>query len=103
MMPYSDLFIWWVISISWSIAFLIMISVYLYAKSRTKRKQNNSEPTNVINVGKNFAFVWVLLGLLLLYISSVQIRSIEIFAAGNIIVETILILYVIRYRTEKPR
>jgi 4-hydroxybenzoate polyprenyltransferase len=35
-----DLFTWWAISISWSIAFLIVAGLYLYTSSRPKRKQN---------------------------------------------------------------
>jgi hypothetical protein len=34
-----DLFTWWVISISWSIAFLIGAGLYLYTNSKARRKE----------------------------------------------------------------
>jgi len=52
----------------------------------------------VINVGGNFIFVWILLGLLFFYIFSIKIGSAGIFATGNIVVEAILVLYLMRYR-----
>lgn len=55
----------------------------------------------MINVGKNFIFVWILLGLLFFYVFSIQIGSAGIFATGNIVVEVILVLYLMRYRKSK--
>jgi hypothetical protein len=49
---------------------------------------------------KNFMFVWVLLSLLVFYIVSIQIGSAAIFAAGNIVMEVILVIYLIRNRTK---
>ena len=53
------------------------------------------------NKVKDFVFVWVLLGLLIFYIVSIQIGSVLIFAAGNILVEVLLIAYLLRNRTKK--
>jgi len=95
------LFIWWAISISGGIAFLILISIYLYANSRTKRKESILTTANRLRLWKDFMFVWVLIGLLVFYIVSVNIGSAIIFAAGNIIVESILIVYLVKNRHEK--
>nr|MDO8134910.1 hypothetical protein [Candidatus Njordarchaeum guaymaensis] len=102
-MPYPELFIWWAISISWGITFLILVSIYLYANSRIRRKESSRTTANTVRLGKDFVFVWVLLGLLVFYIVSVNIGSAVIFAAGNIIVEAILIVYLAKNRHEKPR
>jgi len=96
-----DPFMWWAVSISGGIVFLILVSIYLYANSRIKRKESKNPMSNVFRFGKNFAFVWVLIGLLVFYIVSVNIGSVVIFAAGNIIVEAMLIVYLIRNRHEK--
>lgn len=93
-----DLFTWWIISISWSIAFLIVAGIYLYADSSTKRKENSRIKWNLVKLTKDFVFVWFLLGLLIFYIVSVKIGSSAIFAAGNIVVEAMLIAYVVRNR-----
>jgi hypothetical protein len=97
-----DLFAWWAISISGGIAFLILVSIYLYAKSRSKDTGSSGLKAKV-KVGKDFVFVWVLIGLLIFYIATVNIGSAIIFAAGNIIVESILIVYLIKNRQEKPK
>lgn len=97
-----DLFAWWAVSISGGIVFLILVSIYLYANSRSKGT-GSSRLKAKVKVGKDFAFVWVLVGLLVFYIASVNIGSAIIFAAGNIIVESILIVYLIKNRQEKPK
>ena len=96
-----DPFIWWIITISWSIAFLILVGIYLYAGSR--KRCNESTRTNSSKLGflTNFVFIWVLIGLLVFYIVSVNIGSSLIFAAGNIVVEVILIAYLMKNRREK--
>ncbi len=101
-MPYSDLFIWWVMSISWSIVFLTVASIYLYVDS-TKKKAGTSAHSKVRlpTVIKHFIFVWVLLGLLCLYIVSINRGSSLLFATGNIITEIVLIIYTFRNRTGK--
>ena len=101
-----DLFSWWVISISWSIVFLVLVSIYLYANSKTKRNMDKGETENRIKrLGKDFVFVWVLISLLVFYIVSVNVGSSALFAAGNIIIEVILIAYLAKskYRSEQTQ
>jgi len=100
-MPYPELFAWWAITISWSSVFLTMVSIYLYRTSRKKREEKNRKTPNVIRFGKDFIFVWVLLSLLILYIVSIDRGSPTLFAAGNILVEAILIAYILSSRTRK--
>ena len=95
-----DLFTWWIISISWSIVFMILVGVYLYADSSTKRNQNSKVKRNIVGLGKDFVFVWALLCLLGFYILSVDLGSATFFAVGNIAAEAILFLYVLRGRTK---
>ena len=92
-MLYSDLFTWWVICISWSAVFLTAVSVYLYVNSRKKERDVGRAMSNPVRLMKDFVFVWVLLGLLSLYIVSIDRGSSILFAAGNIVVEVILIAY----------
>ncbi|MGD0451516.1 MAG: hypothetical protein ABSA79_10755 [Candidatus Bathyarchaeia archaeon] len=94
---YSDLFSWWIYSISFSIAFLVVISIYLYANRCKKEKK-----TTALTHSKNFAFVWVLVSLLFFYIFSIKITSALVFAAGNIVVEVILITYLLKNGKKEP-
>ena len=96
-----DLFTWWAICISGGSIFLAFVSIYLYTSSRAKRNQGKQASKKAVTIVKNFIFVWILLSLLVFYIISINIGSLLIFAAGNIIVEALLILYLIRNRTEK--
>ena len=98
-MPYPELFAWWAISISSSIVFLTLVSVYLYANSRTRRTKSDQATPNVVTLGRNFIFVFVLIGLLLFYIFSIRVGSVLVFAVGNIAVEAILVAYLIRNKT----
>jgi di/tricarboxylate transporter len=106
-----DLFTWWVISISWSIAFLIVAGFYLYSISKAKRKEDTRVGTQLkakaLRISKNFIFVWILLGLLVFYIFSVQLGtgrlSESVFALGNIIVEALLVFYLFRNRDKTRR
>ncbi len=41
-------------------------------------------------------FVWILLALLMLYVVSIGERSSMLFAVGNIVVEILLVIYVVR-------
>jgi len=95
-MLYEDLFYWWAIAISWSSIFLVVIGIYLYTGSR-KRKNLSANP---VGLSKDLAFVWVLLGLLVLYLISIHLGSATLFAAGNIFVEAILMIYILKNRTE---
>jgi len=95
-----DLFAWWAVTISGGIVFLILVSIYLYTNSRVVRGESNKSTAGT-RLGKDFIFVWVLIGLLVFYIISVNIGSSMVFAAGNLIVEVMLIAYLIRNRREK--
>jgi len=94
---YSDLLGWWSISISWSAVFLIGVSLYLYW-DRRKRFTEGTQVLGRVKL-KDFVFVWILAGLLGLYIVSIYRTSSLVFAAGNLIVEAILIVYTIRNKS----
>lgn len=94
-----DLFTWWMISISFSIVFLTIVSMYLYASRICERPQEKTK-TKVKGALTNFVFVWVLIGLLIFYIVAVKFASALIFAVGNIIVEAILITYLFKQKTK---
>jgi hypothetical protein len=121
------LFTWWTISISWNIVFLILAGFYLYASSRAKRKEETRKENKremddehsararghktqlkvtVGKMAKNFIFVWILLGLLVFYIFSVQMGtgklSEAVFAGGNIAVEALLVFYLVKNRDKIP-
>jgi hypothetical protein len=97
------LFEWWAICISSSIAFLTLASIYIYVDSKGKEKKRSHAKT-LVTFPRDFIFVWVLFGLLALYIVSIDIGSAILFAAGNIFTEMVLVLYTVknRTRTEKP-
>ncbi len=94
-----SLFEWYVVTISWSIAFLIVASIFLYAKRRTPAGTTRT-PTTVSHMASDFVFVWVLISLLVFYVVTVIVKSTLLFAAGNIIVELLLLLYVFRNRAK---
>jgi len=96
-MVYADLFGWWIATITWSIAFPIAVSLYLY---RRRKREQPPKPTRRVGLLKDFAFVWFLLGLLGFYVVSVSQGSALLFAIGNIVVEGLLLLYVLRSGTE---
>ena len=91
-----DLFLWWAASISGGSVFLTLVSIYLYVSSRAKRKDESSLRRKPSRILTDFVFVWVLLGLLVFYIVSINIGSAAIFAVGNIIVEILLLVYLIK-------
>lgn len=96
-----DLFFWWAATITGGIAVLIAVSVYLYTSSRAICKESGKATAGKANPAKDFIFVWVLIGLLVFYIISVNIGSSLVFAAGNIAVEMFLIAYLVRNRQRK--
>jgi uncharacterized protein YacL len=112
--PTLDLFAWWALSISFSSIFLTMISIYLYSSNKKKRMdkiERHKDEADTAKLIKNFAFVWVLVGLLIFYIFSIQLAlsqstagtlSEVVFAIGNVVVEAFLILYLIRNREKMP-
>ena len=91
-----DLFLWWAASISGGSVFLTVVSIYLYISSRAKRKDERSMTKRPSRILTDFVFVWVLLGLLVFYIVSINIGSAAIFAVGNIIVEILLLVYLFK-------
>ena len=96
-MPYPELFNWWVTTISWSIVFLVCVSAYLYVRSGTKLRTSSNGKTKLL---RNFIFVWILLSLLLLYIISINRGSAILFAIGNIVVEAMLIIYLLKNKSK---
>lgn len=102
-MPYPDLFVWWVATISWSSVFLMVVSIYLYVNSRKKQAESNRATTSSVRLRKDFVFVWFLLGLLALYIVSIDRGSSILFAVGNIVVEAILIAYILKNKTDSKQ
>jgi len=95
-MQYSNLFFVWAMSISCSALFLIAVSIFLYVG----RNQRSTFKVSTSHVRLNdFVFVILLAGLLGLYIVSIERTSSLIFAAGNIIVEAILILYTVKNKS----
>jgi len=105
--PDIDLFTWWAISISFSSIFLTLVSVYLYSDSRSRRGKSSQKKNSAFRFGKDFAFVWVLLGLLVFYIYSIQIGagalSEEVFAVGNVIVEILLVAYMLKNKMKSEQ
>jgi hypothetical protein len=97
-MQYSGLLLWWIVSISWSAVFLIVVSIYLYA-SRSKKLAHGPIGTRIKL--SDFVFVFVLAGLLGLYIVSINRSSSVLFATGNMVVEVILIVYTLKNWTRK--
>ncbi len=100
MTPYPNLIGFWAVCISWSALFLTTVSIYLYMDSRKNRKQD-THATGGLRVVRDFVFVWVLLGLLGLYIVSIDRGSYILFASGNIVVEALLIAYTVKNRPPK--
>ncbi len=93
-----NLFSWWMLSISSSIVFLTLVSIYIYG-TRNGKQCETQQKSKIWSIAKNFAFVWVLIGLLIFYIIAVQMGSSLLFAAGNIVVEAALIAYLFKNRT----
>lgn len=92
-MPYAELFEWWIATITWSIAFPILVSVYLYSHRAVHAPaQKWGRPRWV----GDFAFVWFLVGLLVFYIIAVGQDSPALFALGNVVIEALLLLYVFK-------
>ncbi len=94
-----DLFTWWAICISGGSIFLALVSIYLYLGSKAKRQDSFGLKKKKRNLMKDFVFVWVLLGLLIFYIVTIQVGNSLIFALGNIVVEALLIGYLVTQKT----
>lgn len=100
MAPYPNLIVFWAVCISWSALFLTAVSIYLYMDSRRNRKQDTHATGGLVFV-RDFVFVWILLGLLGLYIVSIDTGSSILFASGNMVVEALLIAYTVKNRPPK--
>jgi len=95
-----ELFLKWAVSISGGSVFLALVSIYLYSDAKPRRDKMGQMVRRVWSLPRDFIFVWILLGLLFFYIITVEVGSAPIFAAGNVIVETLLILYLLKNRTK---
>jgi ABC-type multidrug transport system permease subunit len=91
---YSGLFGWWISSITFNIIFVILASIYLYR--RKNREPGVKTSGGIMQWIKDFTFVWILLSLLVLYVASIGEGSYLLFASGNIVVEIVLVVYVMR-------
>lgn len=100
-MQYPELMTFWAICISWSALFLTAVSIYLYIGSNKSQTKNAKAIASRFRLVRDFVFVWVLLGLLGLYIVAIDRGSSVMFAAGNIVVEALLIAYAAKSRTSK--
>jgi Flp pilus assembly protein TadB len=98
-----DLFTWWAISISGGSIFLTLVSIYLYVNSKPEQDLSKQKTAGATRLMQDFTFVWVLLGLLIFYIISIKIGSAGIFAAGNILVEALLVIYLVKNRKPKDQ
>lgn len=96
MMSYPELFTWWAATITWSIVFLTLVSIYLYIDSAKRRRQPGQKDQGTGKLVSDFVFVWILLGLLILYILSIDRGSAVMFAIGNVVVEVILLAYLLK-------
>ena len=101
-MPNIDLFAWWALCISFSSIFLTLVSIYLFIDSKSRRKEGPQKKNSAFRTGRSFVFVFALLGLLVFYIFSIQlgagVLSEVVFTVGNIIVEALLVLYLLKNR-----
>jgi hypothetical protein len=91
---YSGLFGWWISSITFNIVFVIFASIYLYR--RRNREPGAQTSGGIKKWAEDFAFVWILLSLLVLYVVSIGEGSYLLFAIGNIVVEIVLAVYVLK-------
>jgi hypothetical protein len=99
MLPYPDLFIWWAGTITFGIGFLICVSVALFLLSKRKGEVAKKGLVNgLILTVKSYAFVWVLLTLLVLYLVTIDGQNYLMFAVGNVVIEVFVFGYLIATR-----
>lgn len=89
------LFLKWAVTISAGTIFLLIVSVYLYRDTQNRRGGVPKAKRKVNRLLTDFVFVWVLIGLLVFYVVTIELSSPLIFALGNIAVELLLIVYAI--------
>jgi hypothetical protein len=100
-MQYPGLFIWWTIVIFAGTIFLTGISVYIYLNNLKRMRHTGGAKKSIVTIWKDFVFVWILLSLLVLYVVSIGHISTFLFAVGNIVVEAVLLIYVLKNKTRK--
>ncbi|MGD0803228.1 MAG: hypothetical protein ABSA11_04050 [Candidatus Bathyarchaeia archaeon] len=98
MLPYPDLFVWWAGTITFGILFIVCVSAVLYLLSKKKVVASTSIVNGLILTAKNYAFVWVLLTLLVLYLVSIDGQNYLMFAAGNVVIEVLVFGYLLATR-----
>jgi hypothetical protein len=99
MLPYPNLFVWWAGTITFGILFLVCISVVLFLLSKKKEEvANKGLVKRLILTAKNYAVVWVLLTLLVLYLVSIDGQNYLMFAVGNVIIEVLVFGYLLATR-----
>ncbi len=91
------LFELWEVTITWSTAFLLLVSVFLYGK-RKRPASTEHVRTGPRKLLGDFTFVWVLMVLLVFYIVTIDLRSFVLFAVGNVFVELFLVFYILKNR-----
>jgi Flp pilus assembly protein TadB len=97
-----DLFQWWAATISAGSVFLSLVGAYLYLESKKRRMEDQRKrKRGARRLLTDFIFVWVLLGLLVFYIVAIDIGSDLIFAAGNVLVEAALVVYLLKNKTKE--
>ena len=90
------MFGWWISSITFNVLFVIGAAIYLHTRRKTREKEVLGGIGKVVRILKDFVFVWVLLGLLIFYVYSVGVGFYLLFAVGNVIVEALLVVYVVK-------
>ena len=91
------LFELWELTITWSIAFLLLVSFFLYGKRKRPAAAAHSRASPRLFLA-DFTFVWVLVFLLVFYIVTIDLRSFVLFAVGNVFVEIFLVYYILKNR-----
>jgi hypothetical protein len=98
MLPYPDLFVWWAGTITFGILFIVCVSAVLYLLSKKKVVASIGLVNGLLLTVKNYAFVWVLLVLLMLYLVSIDGQNYLMFAVGNVVIEVLVFGYLLATR-----
>jgi len=103
MTTYSDLLVWWSATITAGILFIVAVSVVIYQLSKWRREKPMSILYAIPMIIKDFAFVWVMLTLLALYIVTISGGEYNVFALGNIGIEVLIVIYLIATKKPPPK
>lgn len=79
----------------------LFLSIFVAIERQHGYTHETQLKTKAGSIIRDFIFVWVLLGLLVFYIVTIQLGSVVLFAIGNVLVEALLIIYLSKNRTEK--